>query len=171
MMRRMRTVALALAAACVAVPASAIVFTVQLTNGSSFVSRYEPVDAPYDASKTVFVDETGLLIALDKSDIASIKSDVETTGFGHVIDNTTLALGWAPNDAPDPGTPEAQNRLASQQAANAGAAEASEEPIYDTESVPPTMQVIPSFTVEGQPYAVPAPSATASPEVEPPPGS
>jgi len=159
------------AAAWLAAPASALVFTVRMTNGGTFVSRYEPVDATYDASKTVLVDDTGLMIALNKSEIASIESDVEVSGFGHVIDNTTIAVGWAPNDAPEPGSVEAQDRLAAQQSANAGGEEASTEPIYDAESVPPTMQVIPSLTLEGQPYAVPAPSAPASTEVEPPPGA
>jgi len=91
-------------------PLSAAVYTIHLVNGGQFETRYEPFDAPWDGAKIVFFDEWGVLVALQKSDIAKIESDVEASGFGHQLDDTTIAVGWAPNDAPLPGTEEDANR-------------------------------------------------------------
>lgn len=121
MHRTVRGLACALVAAVVAAPMSAAVYTINLHNGHSFESRYEPQEASWDASKVVFVDEVGLTIALDRADIESIASDFESKGYGSMIDATTMELGWAPNDlaAPDDGSstdPMAQiERLMSQQ--------------------------------------------------------
>jgi hypothetical protein len=151
-------------------PASAAVFVIHLNNGTTFESRFRPVDAEYDANKVVFVDEIGILIALAKSDIANIESDVERSGFGHVIDDTTIAVGWAPNDAPEEGSAQDQARQAAIEAAGRTQGPAA-EPIYDVENVPATMQVIPSYTPEGQPFVIPAQPPAAPPAAtEPPPG-
>jgi hypothetical protein len=64
-------------------------------------------------------------------------------------------LGWAPNDAPEAGTAEDQARQAAIEAAGRAQGPAA-EPIYDVENVPATMQVIPSYTPEGQPFVIPA---------------
>ena len=155
--------ALALLAAA---PGSAAVFAVHLTNGAVFESRYRPLDAFYDAGKVILLDEVGNSVAISKADIARIETDVEVSGYGHVLDDTTIALGWAPNDAPLDGTPEAVARAQAQDAANAGPRGPAAEPIYDAENIPATMMVIPSFTSEGQPYVIPAPTAPTA--VEPP---
>lgn len=151
-----------------AAPAGAAVFAVHLTNGAVFESRYRPIDAFYDDSKVIVLDEVGNSVAIAKSDIARIDSDVEVSGYGHVLDDTTIALGWAPNDAPLEGTPEAMARAEAQDAANAGPAGPAPEPIYDAESIPATMMVIPSFTSEGQPFVIPAPTAPRPSLREPP---
>jgi hypothetical protein len=150
-------------------PASAAVFVIHLNNGTTFESRFRPLDAEYDASKVVFLDEVGILIALPKSEIATIESDVERSGFGHVIDDTTIAVGWAPNDAPEEGSAQDQARQAAIAAAGQAQGPAA-EPIYDVENVPATMQVIPSYTPEGQPFVIPAQvPATPPAAAEPPP--
>jgi hypothetical protein len=103
MVRFARVFAWVLAAAVVAAPLAAAVYTVTLKNGNTFETRYEPEDASWDKEKVVFVDEVGNTIALLRADIESIVSDVAAKGYGSVLDNTTIALGWAPNDAAEPG--------------------------------------------------------------------
>lgn len=168
-MSRWLRAGLAVAVACtVAAPASAAIFVIHMNNGSTFETRFRPVDAEYDAGKVVFVDEVGNLLALAKSEVARIESDVESLGYGHVIDDTTLAIGWAPNDAPEEGTPQDQARQAAIEAGNASSGPAA-EPIYDVENVPATMQVIPSYTPDGQPFVIPAQPPAAPASTEPPP--
>ena len=160
MLRTIRALALAGGAWLLAAPLTAAVFVVHLTNGTSFSSRYRPVDAEWDASKVVFNDEWGNRIALSKSDIDRIDTDVELSGFGHVIDNSTVAVGWAPNDAPEEGSAEAPARLAAQAAGAEGDAGPGAEPIYNSEDLPPTMQILPSESPEGNTYVIPAPAPT-----------
>jgi len=170
MSRWLRTGSALALALLVGAPASAAVFVIHMNNGARFETRFRPLDAEYDVNKLVFVDEVGNLIALPKAEIVNVESDVESLGYGHMIDDTTLALGWAPNDAPLEGTPQDQARQAAVAAANAPSGPAA-EPIYDVENVPATMTVIPSYTPEGQPFVIPAqPMAPASPPAaEPPP--
>ena len=82
MQRPVRVLVCVLAAAVAAAPLAAAVYTIQLTNGYSFETRYEPEDASYDSGKVVFLDEAGLLITIAKSDIVSIQSDFEAKGYG-----------------------------------------------------------------------------------------
>ena len=167
MVRPLRAFAWALVAALVAVPASAAVYTVHLKSGDSFASRYSPRDASWDTQKVVFLDEVGNLISVAKSDIGSIDSDIESAGYGHMLNDTTMVLGRAPNDAPEPGSPEAA-RLA-QESAAAPAAAAAAEPIYEPNASPPTMTVIPPSTPGGTVYVEPA-AAPPAPTEAPPPG-
>lgn len=112
MHRFVRGVACALAVAVFAAPLSAAVFTIQLKNGSTFETRYEPEEASWDAGKVVFVDEVGLTIALDRADIEAISSDFESKGYGSMLDSTTMELGWAPNDLAAPAEPGSQDPMA-----------------------------------------------------------
>lgn len=84
----------------IAVPMHAEVFTVKLTNGATFESRYQPKQAAWDPNVVTIIDETGLLVALPKDLISSVSSQTEMKGFGKVIDTTTIDLGYAPNDMP-----------------------------------------------------------------------
>lgn len=90
----------ALLATAVALPAAAETYTVTLTNGSVFESRYSPRQASWDAGMIELSTETGIWIALAKSTVSSITASSETKGFGRVIDSTTVDLGFAPNDLP-----------------------------------------------------------------------
>jgi hypothetical protein len=99
-MTRTRLALALLAVTLAAVPCSAEVFIVTLNNGSAFHSRYQPTEAAWDSSKIVFVDELGIQVALLKSDVESVTSETETSGFGTVIDSTTIDLGFLPNDMP-----------------------------------------------------------------------
>lgn len=78
---------------------SAGTYTVTLNNGTSFVTRYEPVDAEWDDNIVMLNSDRGNWIALSKDDIADVVADVEATGFGYQVDTTTVFVGWSPNEA------------------------------------------------------------------------
>lgn len=79
-----------------ATAAMAGTFTVTLTNGTSFETRYRPVEAEWDDSIALLSTDRGNPIALLKSEIADVTSSVEASGFGYQVDTTTLFLGWSP---------------------------------------------------------------------------
>jgi hypothetical protein len=112
MRRTTRVLAWILVGLVAVAPLSAAVYTVTLNNGTTFETRYEPRDAPWDANKTVFLDEWGNLISLAKDEVAEVVSDFESKGYGAMLDDTTMSLGWAPNDAIDPASPEGQQAAA-----------------------------------------------------------
>lgn len=120
---------LLLAAVLVAVPAVATVYTVTLKNGTTFDTRYQPEQASWDVNKVVLLTEFGNRIALDAADIDGVTIDSESRGFGHQLNDTTMMLGWAPNDAVDPGSDEGKAAMAAD--ANAQAAEAAAPPAYN----------------------------------------
>lgn len=84
----------------VALPARAETYTVELANGTSFETRYRPKEAAWDEDKIILLTDVGNWIAVDRTDIVSLDIATESKGFGKVIDIHTIALGWAPNDAP-----------------------------------------------------------------------
>jgi hypothetical protein len=155
MSRTHRALLAALLAFAVAAPASAVIFVIHLKSGFSFESRYRPVDVAGDDSKITFVNEHGNLIALDKAEVDRIEADVESLGYGHMLDTTTMALGWAPNDAV-----EGAERLALMEADNLATGEASTEPIYEPNASPPTISL---FGLAGEAPA--AGTATPGPPV------
>ena len=84
-----------------ALPAAAGDWTVTLHNGTEFVSRYQPEESAWDPDVVLLLTADGNTIGLSRADIASVTSDIESRGFGTVIDDKTISLGWAPNDLPD----------------------------------------------------------------------
>ena len=86
--------------------AEATVYSVALKNGTTFDTRYQPEEASWDPDKVVLMTEFGNRIALAASEIESVTVDSESRGFGHQLNNTTMALGWAPNDALDANSDE-----------------------------------------------------------------
>lgn len=101
-MLRTRALAFVVAAALLAPTlAAAEVFTVTLRNGTSFDTRYQPQEASWDPDQVIFLSDVGNWIAVERSEVASVTSYTESLGFGKVINTTTIALGWAPNDRPD----------------------------------------------------------------------
>jgi hypothetical protein len=102
-LRTVRTLAWVSVVGLLAVaPLSAAVYTVTLKNGGTFESRYQPEDASWDKTMIVFLDEWGNTVALPKDQVDKVESDFEAKGYGKMIDNTTMSLGWAPNDAATP---------------------------------------------------------------------
>ena len=89
---------------------SAGTYTVTLTNGTSFVTRYEPVDAEWDDNIVMLNSDQGNWIALPKDEIADVISDVEATGFGYQVNTTTVFVGWSPNESEGEGEGEGGER-------------------------------------------------------------
>ena len=81
-----------------ALPAAAEVYTIRLSNGTTFESRYQPKQAAWDASLVTFVDETGTEIALPQALVADVVPQSEQKGYGRVLNTTTVDLGFMPND-------------------------------------------------------------------------
>jgi hypothetical protein len=80
----------------VAGPIAADVFTVTMTSGTTFVTRYQPHQSDSQEDKVLLITEFGNWISLPKEAIVSVTSDTESKGFGTVIDSQTIALGWIP---------------------------------------------------------------------------
>lgn len=95
--------ALVLAAAPSALAAS---YIVTLNGGDTFESRYKPETASWDDGLVLLLTEYGNWIAIENADIADVTTDVESRGFGKVIDTKTISLGILPNDAVDPSEQE-----------------------------------------------------------------
>lgn len=91
-----------LALLLLALPAGAEVYYVTLHNGSVMETKYQPQEASWDDSVVLLMTEVGNWIGVAKSEIASVRSEAENNGFGKVIGNNTVLLGWAANDAADP---------------------------------------------------------------------
>ena len=78
-------------------------FTVTLTNGTTFQTRYRPVPAEWDENVVMIATDRGNWIGLYSSEVADVTSHAESTGFGYQLDTTTLFVGWTPNDVYDDG--------------------------------------------------------------------
>lgn len=94
---------LVLALALAALPAVAAIYYVELASGTTFESRYRPVEASWDPGLILFLTDVGNWIAVPREDIVKVEIDTERKGFGLVINNTTIELGMTANDAPVPG--------------------------------------------------------------------
>jgi len=88
------------ALAVIALPATAELYTITLSNGTEFESRRQPTEASWDNSVVMVLTDVGNWIGLAKADVVSVSVETEHEGFGKVIDVHTVAIGWAPNDAP-----------------------------------------------------------------------
>ena len=106
MMKKSRLTLLCLGvAAAVALPAGAEVFTVTMTNQTTFITRYQPQQNPREEDKVSLLTEFGNWVTLYKEQIADITSETESRGFGTVLDTSTIVIGWAPNDKPEATAP------------------------------------------------------------------
>ncbi len=121
------------------IAATADAFTVTLDNGNTLTSRYQPKLSMPDESKVMLLTDTGNWIALPRERVVGVTSKTELRGFGRVINTTTIALGFAPNEgspedeaaAADP-TTQLLNYLTQRDAA--GERDYSVEQFVDTES-------------------------------------
>lgn len=90
--------------------ASAEVFTVTLTNGSTLETQYQPQEAAFDKDLVLLLTEVGNWIGVRRDEIESVVSDAESSGFGKVIGKNTIELGWSANDAADPNAEAADGK-------------------------------------------------------------
>jgi len=84
-----------------AMPASAEVFRVTLTNGAVIDTAYQPQQASWDPGMVLLLTEVGNWIGFPKDEIENIEADDPTQGFGVRISDKTISLGFAPNDLPE----------------------------------------------------------------------
>lgn len=103
MKQRRRLIVLSLLLVAVASVAQAEFFTVTLTNGTTFETRYRPVPAEWDENVVLISTNRGNQIGLLTEEIADVTSHAEVTGFGYQLNTTTLFVGWSPNDIDDVG--------------------------------------------------------------------
>ncbi len=99
----LRVFALVVALVMIAGSASAALFTVTMTNGTSFETRYRPLQADWDENQVMVMTDKGNWIALPKNEIADVESRAEVSGYGYQLNTTTVFLGWSPNDVADDG--------------------------------------------------------------------
>ncbi|HEV7504081.1 MAG TPA: hypothetical protein VGS07_04150 [Thermoanaerobaculia bacterium] len=101
---------LMLAFALLAVPATAEVFHVTLTNGTTVDSAVQPQQASWDPNMVMLLTDVGNWVGFPKDEIADIKAVDPTAGFGVRISSTAIALGRFSNDLPEPTKGGAQDQ-------------------------------------------------------------
>lgn len=101
-MSRSRISLLLLVLALCALPASAEVFHVTLTNGTVVDTAYQPQQASWDPNMVLLLADTGNWIGFSKEEIDSIRAEDPTQGFGVRINDKRISLGISPNDLPTP---------------------------------------------------------------------
>lgn len=100
-----------LAFALLALPASAEVFHVTLTNGTTIDSTIQPQQASWDPNMVMLMTEVGNWVGFSKDEIDSIKAEDPTSGFGVRISSTAIALGRFSNDLPEEGKTNPQDEM------------------------------------------------------------
>ncbi|HEV7786240.1 MAG TPA: hypothetical protein VGQ28_12930 [Thermoanaerobaculia bacterium] len=101
MFRSNRIWLLVLAFALLAVPATAEVFHVTLTNGTTVDSAVQPQQASWDPNMVMLLTDVGNWVGFPKDEISDIKAVDPTAGFGVRISSTAIALGRFSNDLPE----------------------------------------------------------------------
>ena len=86
--------------ALLAVPASADVFFVTLTNGTVIETARQPQQASWDPNMVLLLTEVGNWVGFSKDEIKNVRSEDPQQGFGIKISDKAIALGRAPNDLP-----------------------------------------------------------------------
>jgi hypothetical protein len=91
-------------------PALAEVYHVKLRNGATIDTAYQPQQASWDANLVVLLSDAGNWVGLRQQDIESVITESQARGtFGVSLNFNTVAIGWAPNDAPEPSAQSAQS--------------------------------------------------------------
>ncbi len=166
---RRATLAVAFVALAVllAGPAVAETYLITLQNGGTIQSRYQPQESSWDAGMVLFMTESGNWIGIKKSDIVNVEQENNLRGFGFVINPTTIALGWAPNDAVDPSKEEADLGSRLLQALGGGNTPAPAKENYTVQQGVSTGQTqgIPLSYIPGSGYGASPQAPAAQPNV------
>lgn len=109
-------IALAGLAALTAAPAQAEVFHVNLRNGTTIDTLYQPQQATWDPNVVILLSDAGNWIGVDQRDIDNVVSESQIRGYGIALNFNTVAIGWAPNDAIDPAALQTNPQAATLQA-------------------------------------------------------
>ncbi|HEV3457623.1 MAG TPA: hypothetical protein VHG32_13755 [Thermoanaerobaculia bacterium] len=162
-----------------AAPAQAEVFHVKLRNGTTVDTLYQPQQATWDPNVVILLSDAGNWIGIEQRDIDSVVSESQIRGFGIALNFNTIAIGWAPNDAIDPASLQANPQAATLQALQNIYTQQQEQQHYTIPQFVSTEQTagIPARLVGGgtipglppPPPVMPVP-LPASPAPAPPPG-
>jgi hypothetical protein len=162
-----------------AAPAQAEVFHVKLRNGTTVDTLYQPQQATWDPNVVILLSDAGNWIGIEQRDIDSVVSESQIRGFGIALNFNTIAIGWAPNDAIDPASLQANPQAATLQALQNIYQQQQEQQHYTIPQFVSTEQTagIPARLVGGgtipglppPPPVMPVP-LPASPAPAPPPG-
>lgn len=98
-MKKLALVSFAAIVALAAVPASAALFTVHLTNGTAFDTRYQPQHASWDDQMVLILTDQGNWIGVLEAEIEKIAEQRVPTGYARRLDAVTLEIGYTANDA------------------------------------------------------------------------
>ncbi|HKV12545.1 MAG TPA: hypothetical protein VJ725_30655 [Thermoanaerobaculia bacterium] len=91
---------LLVALALLALPAGAEIYTITLTNGTVVETAQQPQEATWDSNLVLFLTDVGNWVGVTKAEIESVRSETQRKGYGIRISDSTVAIGWAPNDLP-----------------------------------------------------------------------
>lgn len=91
---------LLVALALLALPAGAEIYTITLTNGTVVETAQQPQEAIWDSNVVLFLTDVGNWVGVAKAEIESVRSETQRKGYGIRISDSTVAIGWAPNDLP-----------------------------------------------------------------------
>jgi hypothetical protein len=153
--------------ALAASPALAEVYHVKLKNGTSIDTAYKPQQASWDAGLVLLLTDSGNWVGLPQKDVDSVQTESQIHGFGVALNFDTVAIGWAPNDFPEPTEQNAQSATL-QMLQN----------IYNQQQAQ-SKYTIPQFVNTDQTQGIPArfvgytgsPGVSVPPVVPPPPAS
>lgn len=156
-----------------ATPAGAEVFHVKMRNGTTIDTLYKPQQATFDPNVVILLSDAGNWIGVNQREVESLRSDTEIHGFGVALNFNTIAIGWAPNDAPEPSAQGAAQSATQQALQNLFKQQQAQEH-YTIPQFVSTEQTagIPSRLVGGAvlpgvpppaPQLVPVPSSTPAP--------
>jgi hypothetical protein len=95
--------------ALAASPALAEVYHVKLKNGTSIDTAYKPQQASWDAGLVLLLTDSGNWVGLPQKEVDSVQTESQIHGFGVALNFDTVAIGWAPNDFPEPTEANAQS--------------------------------------------------------------
>ena len=90
--------ALAILLSVLAPAAQAATYQIHLTGGTMFTTRYAPVLAEFDPGLMMFMSDQANWVSLKVELVSEIIVLEEALGFGTVIDDKTLMIGFTVND-------------------------------------------------------------------------
>jgi hypothetical protein len=162
-----------------ALPAAAEVYHLKLRNGTSIDTAYQPKQASWDPSMVLFLTDAGNWVGIPQKDVESVQSESQVRGYGVALNFNTVAIGWAPNDAPEATAANAQS--AAMQALQNIMQRQEEESHYtipqfvstdQTQGIPARFVGIapgmPAPQPQAIPIPIPVPSAASAPASVPP---
>jgi hypothetical protein len=78
--------------------AQAATYEIHVTGGTTFTTRSAPIVAEFDSSFLMFMSDQSNWVNLPAAIVTEIIVVEEALGYGIVIDDVTLMIGFTPND-------------------------------------------------------------------------